>query len=118
MILEALRLSPRDRQVYLWCLFAGLAKIHLGRYEEATFWLQRSVEENLSFPSSRFALAAAMAHTGRITEARAEAEAGLAITPSFTISRFRADVSHDSPAMAAGHERLIEGLRMAAVPDQ
>src|SRR5271165_6638846 len=32
-IQEALRLSPRDRDVYLWCMFAGLAKFQLGREE-------------------------------------------------------------------------------------
>jgi hypothetical protein len=32
---EALRLSPRDVHVYLWCMFAGLAKLHLGKEEEA-----------------------------------------------------------------------------------
>ena len=30
-IQEALRLSPRDTHVYLWCMFAALAKFQLGR---------------------------------------------------------------------------------------
>ena len=49
-IQEALRLSPRDRDVYLWCMFAGLARFQLGREEEAVVWLRRSIEadRNLS----------------------------------------------------------------------
>ena len=33
-MLEAPRLSLRDNRAYLWCLFAGLAKLHLGNEEE------------------------------------------------------------------------------------
>ena len=33
-MLEALRLSLRDNRASLWCLFAGLAKLHLGNEEE------------------------------------------------------------------------------------
>ena len=65
-IQEALRLSPRDTHVYLWCMFAGLAKFHLGREEEAVVWLRRSVDANRNFPSSRFILAAALARLGRL----------------------------------------------------
>ena len=73
-IQEALRLSPRDTHVYLWCMFAGLAKFRLGREEEAVAWLRRSVEANRNYPSSRFILAAALARLGRLPEARSEVE--------------------------------------------
>jgi hypothetical protein len=46
---EALCLSPRDNRAYFWCLFAGLAKFHLGNEEEAVAWVRRSVEINRSF---------------------------------------------------------------------
>ena len=115
---EALRLSPRDTHVYLWCLFAGLAKFHLGKEEEAVAWLRRSIETNRSFPSSYFVLAAALARLGRLSEARSEAQAGLAINPTFTISRFRSGVSIDDPTAVAGQERYIDGLRKAGVPEE
>jgi hypothetical protein len=38
-VLEALRLSPRDTEAYVWMLCAGLAKLYLGRDEEAAAWL-------------------------------------------------------------------------------
>jgi tetratricopeptide (TPR) repeat protein len=115
---EALRLSPRDTHVHLWCLFAGLAKLHLGRDAEAVAWLRRSVETNRNFPSSRFALAAALARLGRLPEARSEARAGFAIHPEFTISRFRARMWSDDPAVVSGRERVIDGLRKAGVPEE
>ena len=115
---EALRLSPRDNRAYLWCLFAGLAKFHLGKEEEAVEWLRRSVDINRSFPSSRFLLAAALARLGELPEARSEAQAGLRIVPNFTVARFRADPLMDYPALAAGRARMIDGLRKAGLPEE
>jgi TolB-like protein len=53
-ILEALRLSPVDVHVYLWCMFAGAAKIYLGNDEEAVPWLRRSIEVNRNLAYSHF----------------------------------------------------------------
>ena len=117
-IQEALRLSPRDRDVYLWCHFAGLAKFQLGREEEAVVWLRRSIEADRNYPNSHFILGAALAHLGRLPEARSEAQAGLAMNPTFTIARLRASVPSDSPARIAGLERVIDGLRKAGVPEE
>jgi TolB-like protein/class 3 adenylate cyclase/Tfp pilus assembly protein PilF len=117
-IQEALRLSSRDRDVYLWCHFAALAKFQLGREEEAIVWLRRSIEADRNYPSSHFILGAALAHLGRLPEARSEAQAGLAINPTFTIARLRATVPSDSPARIAGLQRVIEGLRKAGVPEE
>jgi TolB-like protein len=114
---EALRLSPRDTLAYLWCLFAGLAKFHLGKEEEAIAWLRRSVELNRNFPSSHFLLASMLARLGQLPEAHAEAHAGLAIVPTFTIARFGADPLMDYPAGVAGRARIIDGLRKAGLPE-
>ena len=63
-IREALRLSPHDTFVYGWCVFAGSAKLSLGREEEAIAWLRRSVESNRNYPTSHLLLAAGLAHLG------------------------------------------------------
>jgi Flp pilus assembly protein TadD len=63
-----------------------LAKFQLGREEEAVVWLRRSIEADRNYPNSHFILGAALAHLGRLSEARSEAQAGLAMNPTFTIA--------------------------------
>ena len=94
------------------------SKLRLGADEEAVAWLRRSVELGRSFPRSHLYLAAALARLGCLGEARSEAEAGLALQPTFTISRFRAGAPSDgNPALIAGYERVIDGLRKAGLPE-
>jgi tetratricopeptide (TPR) repeat protein len=115
-VLEALRLSPRDTQAYIWMAIAGATKLCLGRDEEAVAWLLRSIEANQNHALSHFALAATQAHLGRMSEAQAAAKAGLALNPTFTIRRFRASASSDNQTFLAQRERVSEGLRNAGVP--
>jgi TolB-like protein/class 3 adenylate cyclase len=114
-IQEALRLSPHDKLSHVWCMIAGMAKLYLRREEEAVTWLRRSIEINRSFPSSHFVLAAALAHLVRLPEARSALRAGLAINPTFTISRVRANAPSDNPIAVAGREHFISGLRKAGM---
>ncbi len=89
-IAEALRLSPRDTMAYTWMTIAGLAKLHLGSYEQAVAWFRRAIEANRNNPHPHFDLAAALAQLGRLDEAHSAVKAGLALNPTFTISRARA----------------------------
>jgi TolB-like protein/class 3 adenylate cyclase len=114
---EALRLSPRDTEAFVWMMFAGFAKLQLGADEEAVARFRRSVEINRNHPRAHIYLAAALAHLGRLDEARSAAQAGLALDPTFTISRFRANVPSDNPTYLAGRERFYEGMRLAGVPE-
>ena len=71
------------------------------------------------FPPAHFQLAAALARLGKLDEARAAVKAGLALDPSFTISRYR-NVTigwSDNPTILAGRERVIAGMRLAGVPE-
>jgi TolB-like protein/class 3 adenylate cyclase len=116
---EALRLSPRDSDVWRWCVYAGLAQIQLAREEEAVIWLRRSIEADRNYPNSHFVLGAALAHLGRLAEARSEVQAGLAMNPTLSIARLRAAVPSDSPpARIAASQRLIDGLRKAGLPEE
>jgi TolB-like protein len=116
---EALRLSPRDSNVFYWLLFVGIANSLLGRQEEAIAWLRRSIEANRNNPMSHFFLAAASALLGRGEEALAAARAGLALNPQFTIARFRASLWTDTSTLTYSdvRERIVEGLRKAGVPE-
>jgi len=66
---------------------------------------------------AHFCLAAALAHFGRHKEARAAVQAGLALNPSFTVTRFRTGVSSDNPTYLTQRERLCVGMRIAGVPE-
>jgi TolB-like protein len=116
-ILEALRLSPRDTFAFRWMAFIGLAKFQLGADEEAVAWLRQSIEANRNLPLAHFHLAAALALLGQLDEARAAAQAGLALQPDFTIRRFRASPYSDNPGYLAKRERTYEGMRLAGVPE-
>jgi len=119
-ILEALRLSPRDTTAYTWMSNAGLAKLHLGSYEQAVAWCRRAIEANRNYPPAYFNLAAALAQLGRVDEARSAVKGGLALNPTFAISRARATWTErsDDPTYLAQLEPMLDGLRKAGVPEQ
>ena len=119
-VAEALRLSPRDTNAYLWMHVAGQAKLYLGSYEQAVAWLRRSVEANRNFPIAKFHLAAALAQLDRLDEARSAVKAGLALDPAFAVSRVRAarTARSNDPTYLAANERIFEDMRKAGVPEQ
>ena len=119
-IAEALRLSPRDTLAYIWMTRAGVAKLHLGSYEQAVACFRRSIEANRNYPTPYFLLAATLVHIGRLDEARSAVKAGLALNPSFAISRAHAawTAMSDHPPYLALGERVVEGMRKAGVPEE
>jgi TolB-like protein/class 3 adenylate cyclase len=119
-VAEALRLSPRDTQAYVWLNYAGTAKNFLGLYEEAAAWRRRSIEANRNNPQAHFSLAASLGQLNRLDEARSAVTAGLALDPSYTIARFRAiwSVITDDPAVFLRLQPVLEGMRVAGVPEQ
>ena len=114
---EALRLSPRDTNAFRWMQFAGNAHLHLGDYEAAVAWLRRGIEANRNYALMHLQLASALALRGSLDEARAAAQAGLALYAGFTIRRFRSADVGDNPTYLAGRERISDGLRIAGVPE-
>ena len=114
---EAFRLSPRDTGVSQWMFIVGAAKSLGGRHEEAVAWFRRSIEANRTNPSVHIHLAASLALMGRLEQARTAAAAGLALDPKFTIARFRAFPFGDNPAYLAGRNVIVDGMRMAGLPE-
>jgi TolB-like protein len=116
-VLEALRLSPRDSNANVWMAWVGNGKVQIGADEEAVSWLRRGMEANRNLPIGHFFLAAALAVVGQDDEARAAAQAGLKLDPSFTISRFRTSTASNNPTYLARRERVYEGMRQAGIPE-
>ena len=114
---EAFRLSPRDNNAYRWLMFVGLAKLSLGADAEAVAWLRRSIEANRNHPVPHWFLAAALSFLGSRDEARAAAQAGLVLNPTFTIRRYLARATSHHPSLVAARKRTSDGMRMAGVPE-
>ena len=119
-VAEALRLSPRDTWAYACMNMVGLAKLHLGSYEQAVAWFRRSKEANRNYPSAYFNMAAALAHLGRLDEANSAVQTGLALNPAYTVSRVHAawTARSDDPTYLAQLEPIFDGMRKAGVPEQ
>ena len=118
-VLEALRISPRDTRASVWMLIVGFAKLHSNRDEESVAWLNRSIELNPNNPAVHFSLAAALAHLGRIEEAREAGRAGLELDPSFSSARLRRSMTFsDNPVFLVRRERLYEGMREAGLREE
>jgi len=115
---EAFRLSPNDAVAFMWTHIRGLAKFHLGADEEAVSFFRRSVDSSRNYPLNHCYMAAALAHLGRLDEARAEVKAGLALAPRYSIARFQSMAESDNPTYLAQRQRILEGLRKAGVPEK
>jgi TolB-like protein len=117
-IMKAFRLSPRDNRAFSWMNMAGAAQSYLAADEAAACWYRRSIETNRNVaPFVHFFLAAALAHLGRIAEARASVQAGLALDPNFTLAHFQASSPTDNPTCLAQRARIAEGMRKAGLSE-
>jgi len=92
----------------------GLAKVFDGHPEETE---SHELELNPNYATGRFNLAATLVELGRIDEARAEAQTGLALNPGFTIRRYRDGAQSDNPVFLKRREQIIEDMRKAGVPE-
>jgi TolB-like protein len=119
-VAEALRLSPRDTMANTWMMHAGFAKNQLGSWDQAVAWCRRAIEANRNHPTAWFQLAAALAKLSRLGEAHSAVKAGLALAPSFTVSRARINwtAPSDNLTYLARLEPVFDGLRKAGVPEQ
>jgi adenylate cyclase len=105
---RAIRMSPLDPTLHRAFVGMGWAFIELGRFDEAIVAGKRAQRQNPSHSSTYRCLAAAFAHLGRDSEARAAAARLLEVDPAFTISTFLA---------RGDYQLLIEGLRKAGLPE-
>jgi tetratricopeptide (TPR) repeat protein len=97
--------------------YVGLAKLHLDADAEALMWLRRSLKANPNHPLAHFWLAAALSFLGELDEARTAAKAGLALDPTFTIRRFKASPIIGNAKFRVASRRVIQGMRLAGIPE-
>jgi TolB-like protein len=110
---RALELSPGAPDAYMCLTHLSSAHYHLGRFEEAAKWAQRSIDLDKGFVFSHLHLASSMAQLGRMEEARAAMKAVLALRPDFTIAFLNARPMRFPERRA----RSVEGMRLAGMPE-
>jgi tetratricopeptide (TPR) repeat protein len=86
--LRAIQLSPRDPQLAEWYYQLAVTYIHQRRYNEAVEWARRGVQVNPNLRYPYRVLAAALALSGRVDEARTVAAEMLRRYPKETLSAF------------------------------
>ncbi len=110
--MRAMRLSPLDPQIFNIQSGVALAHFHAGRYDEALAWVAKAQMEQASFaPTARHA-AAINALAGRMGEAQKAVARLLQIDPACRLSNIG-----DPYRRPEDFARLIEGLRMAGLPE-
>jgi hypothetical protein len=95
----------------------ALTYIHEQRDKEAVEWARRGVQVN---PNVRYVyriLAAALALSGRIDEARTVAAEMLRRYPKETISAFLRREPWPDARYRAGQSREVTGMRIAGIPE-
>ena len=115
--LKAIQLSPRDPQLAEWYYQLAVTYIHQQRYDEAVAWARRALEVNPNLRYPYRVLAAALALSGQVDEARMVAADMLRRYPDETISAFLIREPWTDPVYRAGQNREITGMRLAAIPD-
>jgi TolB-like protein/class 3 adenylate cyclase len=115
--LKAIQLSPRDPQLALWYYQLALTYIHEQSYEQAVEWARRGVQVNPNVRYTYRILAAALALSGRVDEAKAAAAEMLRRYPKETISAFLKREPWPDAKYRAGQKREIAGMRLAGIPE-
>jgi adenylate cyclase len=113
---RAMRLSPLDPLGFFFT--AGIAAAHLGagRYEEAIEWADRSSREFPRYaPSTRYKVIA-LAHLGRIEEAREWLAQELELHPGLTIAEVKTLYAKAFPPEILA--TFVEGYRKAGLPEE
>jgi adenylate cyclase len=113
---QARRLSPFDPLGY-WndCTFA-LARLVARRFEQAIEWADRALHGQPRLGVAIRAKVAALAHLGRIGDARTELRRQLAIDPGLTIAGYRAFLAPATVPEVL--DLLVNGLRLAGLPEE
>ena len=114
----AIQLSPRDPRLSTWIGGLSRALLHDGQDARGLREAERSVTVPKPWPRSYETLVMAYAVNGLLEEARAAAKVLRVRWPGYSIAHHLAELRSDRPAFLERHARLIEGLRLAGIPDQ
>jgi len=115
--LKAIQLSPRDPQLALWYYQLALTYLHQKRYDQAVQWARRGVEVNPDLRYPYRILAASLALSGQVDEAKFAAAEMLRRYPKETIRAFLVREPWPDPIYREGQNREVLGMRQAGIPE-
>ena len=111
---EAKRLSPRDYLMVIWHTASAWSHLSAARFAEAMDCAKQAIDFNPNFPDAHGTLAAAAAHLGRMTDAKAGLDGYVRLLPGLTLNDPRLTRPFRRPE---DRERFLSGLRKAGLPD-
>jgi TolB-like protein len=108
----AVRLSPLDPLLFF--AQTGIAYAHFlaGRYDDGSSWARSAVLQRPNYLHAQFILAACLAMSGRVEEARVVCARLMQLKPVLRISKITAKFCR-----AEDIERLSQAYRMAGIPE-
>ncbi len=113
-VTDAMRLSPLDPMIFRTLGSVAFAHFVAGRYDEASLWAEKALQERANYLPALRELAAAKALAGRIGEAQAAMVHLRKIAPTMRVS----DVKEWQPFRRPDDlARLEDGLRKAGLPE-
>ena len=121
VLLQVVRLSPRDPEIGVWFGRIGLIHLLQSRFDEAVLWLERARNANPELPYLHRHLASAYALTGEIDRAAAELSEARTLRGEgySSISQMKAVGYFGVPTVNDLYEAtFFAGLRKAGVPEE
>jgi adenylate cyclase len=109
---RAIRLSPRDPELFHFFLAIATAHFVAGRFDEAVEWSNRIIQEEPGVPAGHRLLAASYGQLGRTEEASAALEGALRVAPYLSLASVKNMIHFKNPAHS---ELYVEGLRKAGL---
>ena len=111
---RARRLSPFDPHAFGYAANIAVAHLVARRFEQAIEWADRALPYQPRTVVGMRAKVVALAHLGRLDEARAELSRLLAVYPKLTIAGYR-EQAFMAPEVL---ELYVDGLRLAGLPEE
>jgi TolB-like protein/class 3 adenylate cyclase len=117
---RAIRLSPRDPDLYLWYYVVCHAHTHLARDAATIEWCLKSIGTGKLFWHVWVDLASAYAWRGQTAEAAAAVTEILKLRPGLTVQQMleEAWANSDNATFRKEYERIAEGVGKAGLPER
>jgi TolB-like protein/Tfp pilus assembly protein PilF len=122
LIEQAIRLSPRDPSLGIWCNQIGVVHLMQSRTDEAVVWLEKARNHVPTHSATRAYLASAYALNGDIQRAATELAGARRLSSDgrySSLARLKAVRNWGVPKIRALFEATVfTGLRLAGMPEE